>query len=448
VSSESLSLLAVRQGESPSLRADFSWSLTGNLVYAGCQWAVLVVLAKLGSPEMVGQYAFGLAIAQPILMFSKLQLRTLLTTDVDGRYYFGEYLGFRLMTTGIGLLIIVLVNLVMRYSWESALPILMVGFSESLEAISDIYWAQFQVQERMDRIAKSMITRGPLSLLALGAGTYLTGNVLWGVVGLALARVLVLLSYDIRSSTRPALRSLQCAEDLKERMVVERDSSRPRWTLRVQGELFWISIPLGVISLLTTLHPNIPRYFVESFQGSRGVGIFSATAFLLSSGNLVVLALAQSACVPLAKSYARKDNANFKFILLKLLGVTGLLGVGGLLVAVSAGRQLLTLIYGPAYGEHSDLLITIMAAGAIQYPAAMIGVAVTSARFFNPQIPLLASVIATSYMASRWLIPSYGLVGAGWATVFTSLALLVGQMVLLCWVMRTRREIVEVSAAT
>jgi O-antigen/teichoic acid export membrane protein len=448
VSTEALSLLAVRQGESPSLRADFGWSLAGNLVYAGCQWAVLVVLAKLGNPEMVGQYAFGLAIAQPILMFSRLQLRTLLTTDVDGHYYFGEYLGFRLMTTAIGLLIIVVLNFVMRYSRESALPILMVGFSESLEAISDIYWGQFQVQERMDRIAKSMIARGPLSLMALGAGIYLTRNVLWGVVGLALARVVVLLSYDIRSSAHPALGTLQCADDLKQQVAVERDALRPRWNLNVHGELFWISIPLGVISLLATLHPNIPRYFVESSLGPRGVGIFSATAFLLSSGNLVVVALAQSACVPLAKSYARKNSANFKFILLKLLGITTLLGVGGLLVAVSAGRRLLTLIYGPEYGDHTDLLVTIMAAGAIQYPAAMIGVAVTSARFFNPQIPLLASVIAASYMASHWLIPSHGLVGAGWATVFTSLALLVGQMVLLCWVLRTRREIVEVSAAT
>jgi O-antigen/teichoic acid export membrane protein len=448
VSTEALSVLAVQQGERPSLRADFGWSFAGYLVYAGCTWGVLVVLAKLGSPEMVGQYAFGLAIAQPILLFSRLQLRTLLTTDVDGRYSFGEYLGFRVMTTAIGLLIIVILNLVMRYPWASALPILMVGFSESLETISDLYWGQCQVQERMDRIAKSMIARGSLSLMALGAGIYFTGNVLWGVVGLALARVVVLLSYDMQSSTHPALRSLQSAEDLQQRMAVERDALRPRWNLRVQGELFWISIPLGVISLLVALHPNIPRYFIESSLGARGLGIFAATAFLLSSGNLVVLALAQSACVPLAKSYGRRDSSNFKFILLKLLGISALLGVGGLLIAVFAGRQLLTLVYGPEYGDHADLLITIMAAGAIQYPAAMIGVAVTSARLFKPQIPLLAAVIAASYMASHWLIPSYGLVGAGWATVLTSLTLLAGEMVLLSWVLRTCREIVEVSAAT
>ena len=37
-----------------TLRRNFSWTFVGNLVYSGCQWGMLVVLAKLGSPGMVG----------------------------------------------------------------------------------------------------------------------------------------------------------------------------------------------------------------------------------------------------------------------------------------------------------------------------------------------------------------------------------------------------------
>ncbi len=44
-----------------SLRANFSWTFVGNVVYAGSQWGMLVVLAKLGTPEMVGQFSLGLA---------------------------------------------------------------------------------------------------------------------------------------------------------------------------------------------------------------------------------------------------------------------------------------------------------------------------------------------------------------------------------------------------
>jgi hypothetical protein len=46
-----------------SLRKNFSWTFVGNVVYAACQWGILVALAKLGTPEMVGQFTLGLAVA-------------------------------------------------------------------------------------------------------------------------------------------------------------------------------------------------------------------------------------------------------------------------------------------------------------------------------------------------------------------------------------------------
>ena len=58
-----------------SLRSNFAWVLAGNLVYAACQWGMIVALAKLGSSYMVGQFSLGLAIATPVLMFTNLHLR-------------------------------------------------------------------------------------------------------------------------------------------------------------------------------------------------------------------------------------------------------------------------------------------------------------------------------------------------------------------------------------
>ena len=57
-----------------SLRWNFSWTFVGNVVYSACQWAMLVVLAKIGNPEMVGQYGLAMAIATPVLALSTLQL--------------------------------------------------------------------------------------------------------------------------------------------------------------------------------------------------------------------------------------------------------------------------------------------------------------------------------------------------------------------------------------
>ena len=57
-----------------TLRRNFSWTFVSNVVYAGCQWGILMVLAKLGSPENIGQFTLGLAQTAPVFMLTNLQL--------------------------------------------------------------------------------------------------------------------------------------------------------------------------------------------------------------------------------------------------------------------------------------------------------------------------------------------------------------------------------------
>ncbi len=84
------------------------------MIYSACQWGIVVVLAKLGSPVLVGEYALGVAIATPVIALSQLQLRPVIASDVHEKYRFGDYLGFRLMATLLASLIVVAIALVVR----------------------------------------------------------------------------------------------------------------------------------------------------------------------------------------------------------------------------------------------------------------------------------------------------------------------------------------------
>ena len=63
-----------------SLPRNLAWTLAGNVVYLASQWAMLVVLAKLGSPELVGQLAPDLHVTTPIFLFANLRLRAVQAT--------------------------------------------------------------------------------------------------------------------------------------------------------------------------------------------------------------------------------------------------------------------------------------------------------------------------------------------------------------------------------
>jgi len=402
-----------------TLRRNFSWTFTGNLVYAASQWGMLVLLAKLGSPEMVGQFTLGLAVTAPVIMFTNLQLRAIQATDAKKQYVFADYLGLRLIGTGLALLIIAGITLKAGYRWETSLVILAIGLAKAFESISDVFYGLIQQHERMDRIAIALMIKGPLSLLFLSIGVLLTKSVLGGAVGLAVAWAVVLIACDIRNG-RLILKNSQKAEG--ENLVETRYQLRPRWHLKTLGKLIWLAFPLGVVMMLISLNSNIPRYFIERYVGERQLGIFGAISYLMVVGNMVVSALAESASPRLAKYYAAGNSTAFRTLLFKLVGVGAVLGGAGVLVAVVAGTEILTLLYRPEYGQQADLFVWLMVAAGIGYVSSFLGYAITAARYFRIQMPLFAVVTGSSALTCLWLIPTMGVRGA-------AIALIVGAVV-------------------
>jgi O-antigen/teichoic acid export membrane protein len=433
------SLVAVQHREGSSLRADFSWVFVGNAVYAGGQWAILMLLAKLTRPELVGQYALGLAIVLPVIMFASLQLRLVVASDISQQIHFGHYLSLRLLTTILALIIIFVITL-LGYHWEMTEVILLVGLAQAIEAISDVFYARLQLHDRMDRISKSLIARSVLSALGLTAGVYFSGSLLWGIVGILLARTIVLLGYDIRDRTHglaPQSRRLSQNETLK-----------PRWDLNVQRELLCFSFPLGIISVLVALNSSIPRYFVAHALGERALGIFSAIAFMFAAGSLVAVSLGQSVFTRLARSYVAENLVEFRSLLGKLLALGAALGVCGVIVARLAGREILTILFRPEYAERADLLPWIMAVGGVGYMAQFLGFGMTAARYYNSQIVLFILTNLSVAAASYLLITRQGLLGAIFAMLISVVVQLAGSIIILVVGLRryTRASLENVEA--
>lgn len=403
-----------------TLRDNFSWTFVGNVIYAACQWGMLVVLAKLGSPEMVGQFTLGLAVNAPIIMFTNLQLRGVQATDARHEYLFEDYLGLRLISTGFGLLIILGIILPLGYSWETSLVILVVGLAKAVESISDVFYGLIQQHEQMDRISISMMIKGPLSLLFLGIGVYFTHSVLWGAVGLLVAWAIVLVSYDIPSGAFMLNSFFETRQSEVSRKSNLAAVLRPRWHLDKLRKLILLALPLGFVMLLISLNTNIPRYFIERYLGERELGFFAAISYLMVATGMVVGALGQSASPRLARYYAEGNSIAFRTLLLKMVGIGLLMGVAGVLLVLVAGQEILTFLYRAEYAKYTDILVLTMVTTAIGDVASFLGYGMTSARYFRIQMPLFAMATGISAMACFWLIPIMGLRGAAIALIIAA----------------------------
>ena len=413
-----------------TLRRNFSWTFTGNLIYAASQWGMLVLLAKLGSPEMVGQFTLGLAVTAPVIMFTNLQLRGVQATDAKGDYVFSDYLGLRLIGTGLALLIIAGITLKAGYRLETSLVILAIALAKAFESITDVFNGLIQQHERMDRIAIALMIKGPLSLLLLAIGVSVTGSVVGGAIGLAIAWGLVLFGWDIRNG-RLILNNASHQRDAEDLLVANVTPAKshnplyPRWDRKTLVKLVWLALPLGFVMMLISLNTNIPRYFIERYLGERELGIFAAMSYLMVVGSMVVSALAESASPRLAKYYAAGNSTAFRTLLLKLVGVGLMLGTAGVFVAVVAGKPILTLLYTPEYAERADLFAWLMVAAGMGYVSSFLGYGMTAARYFRVQMPLFVLVTGSCAIACFWLIPTQGVRGAAIALVISALIQLV-----------------------
>ena len=94
---------------------------------------------------------------------------------------------------------------------------------------------------------------------------------------------------------------------------------------------------------LASLNINVPRYILEQKLGTAELGIFASLAYLLTAINLIVIALGQSVCTRMARLFAECDIVRFKALLGKLILFAAALGTVALVMALFAGRPLLTL---------------------------------------------------------------------------------------------------------
>ena len=422
---------ARNQSTGLSLRANFSWTFIGNAVNAGAWWAMTIVLAQLGSPEHVGQFALGLAVTAPIFTFATLRLRDVQATDIRQEYVFGDYFAMRLISTALAVLAVVVLVAVSGYEREVALVVLATAVSKASEAISDGFYGLFMQHERLDRIAKSMIIKGPLSLIGLGLGFYLTGSVFWGVMGLALARGVIMVGYDIRNATLSLNPSAKLIANL-----IPLDYPRPRWNRATLTKLAWLTVPLGFVTMLISFNANIPRYFIEGHLGVHMLGIFAAVTALQKAAPTVIQALGRSASPRLAKYHAADNTALFRKLTLRLIGVGVLLGGAGVLVALVAGKQLLTLIYGAEYAL-TGLFVLVMIDAGLDYISTMLLFVITAARYLRVQLPLYLFTTGTVALACFWLVPAFGLEGAAMASIVGELVRLVGSLAVVWHALRS-----------
>lgn len=290
---------------------------------------MIAVLARLGTPEIAGQFALGIAISAPILVLAQFRRPEPGASDI------------RITSLVLALLGIAAVGF-LDHGVQDRMALVLIVLAEFVEWVADLYAGQ--------RGMVSLALHGILPIAALAVVFGRTGHLGIGLLAVLIVRLLVLFCYDFKRARRE-----ECKED------------RELQVARLAG--------------------CVPCYFIAHMLGYSALGIFATLASLAPVANGLVQALSHEAMPSLKRLYGDGDLPGFSRMSAQLGGaglMLGLCGIAGavllgpftrqpaLLLAVSAlaGVQFVTTLLGSA--------LTAGRRGNYRIPLEILAVAATS----------------------------------------------------------------------
>jgi len=198
------------------------------------------------------------------------------------------------------------------------------------------------------------------------------------------------------------------------------------------ASLAWLSLPLGLATAGLALMTSIPRYAIGYYLGDEAIGGFAVAGGLMVAISLVVGALSQAAVPRMASHYARGDIAAFARTLAGVLIWVGGVGIAVVVIMAIAGGPILGFLYGPQFSQYAPLAVCLMLAAALRNLSVPLGRAIACMRRFRTNLVVRLIGIFALGILLPGMVPSFGLMGAAWALVFSwLLTILISATILL-----------------
>jgi O-antigen/teichoic acid export membrane protein len=394
-----------------SLRRNIVFSMVGRGYYAVTQFLVIVLAARLGSPEVVGVLTLASAIVTPMFFLATMGTHDVLTIDDLDRFSRADYVLLRLIGSVMAVVMSVLVTLVAYRDGGALILASVFGFSlvKFSSAQASMNHAMFQRAERLDFVAISIFMRSTAGLLAFGLAFWQTHNLPFALFCEAAAWFLSYWFVD---------RGLLTQLGLQTAMVTLSDTG-----LRRIGSLALWVLPVGIALWLMRVATSVPPIILEHYAGLAAVGVFGALAYVHTALSMLANAVGSASAARLRRYVREHRTTAFRTLARKLTMMSLLFGFVMTGLAWLVGAQLLTLVFGPEYGDRA-LFTIIVAASSLTLVASPLITAITATQAFSWRLAISGISLAAGLASALLLVPGYGIYGAAWSFVASSFAFL------------------------
>ncbi len=329
-----------------NLKRNMIWNAAGNLIYVACQWLVTVLVTKLGNFHDAGVLSVAMSITSTFRTLALFGIRNFQVSDVDGKYSSNCYVGFRVITCLLALAGCMTFALVAQYNAEQLFATLFFMLFHLSENFADVLHGIAQKRDRLDLAGMSFAARGLGILIVFVACYRISGNLLLGLLAMALCSWIVTLIFDLFEVRK-----------LEKFRVLSKGTN-------------WFSLaretaPLCVYLFLNAAIVSAPKLFLERVSGEEILGAYSsiyAPALLIP----VVLGYLYN---PFAQIFGelckKRDRSAFLRLTGKLCLAIAVVSLLIMVVGYFLGEWGLVLIFGEMIRPYVDFFMPILVAMAV-----------------------------------------------------------------------------------
>ncbi|MEY1556946.1 lipopolysaccharide biosynthesis protein [Yoonia sp. R2331] len=404
------------------LLGDISRTLTGNLVFAAAQWFIIIVVARLGSPEQVGYVTLAAAIVTPIFALTGLSLRDARSVDVRGGHSDHDYMLLRIMMNTTAVLLSGVVILGFYGDRPGAVVFAALGLvlTKVPHTQSLLHYGIAQTRGRFDVIVTSQVLRGLLGVMCFGVVFAFTGSVGAGFVAQSICWAVVLILAERRPLARDGVAFGLGRIDLPK-------------VRRALALMVWM-LPLAIAGVLQVVSLYVPRLVLAEYVSFEALGLFGAIYYFLTAIQTVIRSISQASVSRMAKAEASGNRSRFWRITGIVLAANAVLGLFIIAGAYAVGEWVVAAVYGAAY---VDLFLILMVAvtAALQLIMGVTQYTMLASHHFWLRMWVNGICLVAAIGLSFLFIPASGVTGAAWVILWVSVIRLVLGLAVLGWSM-------------
>ena len=374
----------------------------------------MLIARRLG-PEAYGPFALVVSLRLMVAIvtdFGVLQILTgwLAERPKDSRELLETSLGLRLALAGGGAVTLIALGFVASDSGSVHAACIVAASSLLPQAVFVGVQARAQVDLRLDRVAWAIVASGVVALVSAIAILEVTHSV-------------------------PALATTLVASNLATAVVGWVMTPRGHAPLRgrIDGRawkrLLRDAAPVGAAIALTTIYFNVDMVLLARLSTVKEVGLYDSVYRFMQFGVIIPSVLVSSSYAVAAG--AAGDPARAREVMRRLLAITTAIAPLGVLLLTVSPRDVVGLLYGEPYRQAGPALGVLGGALTVGIVSGVLVPCLVAFGEGRRSLYVAAAGLVVNLAMNVALIPSYGALGAAWATLGTDVVVAAYAYVLL-----------------